>query len=233
MIVTRFGDGLVFEKIGTTLFNNDYQVFEDDTDVAKTFQDGIVAILKKDSAWTYVPTDLKLANPKFDPNFDTYTSSIQGDWKQAAADLDRIKKSAADNRVDIVIYVTESVSGDAMGTNQSMVGRGVFKRSFLGLRDINLAYFVYHMTMYDARTWKTLDHYATVQDRFNDFTWPDKDGPIPADLQQKAKQALLKMEPPQDIGFALCYFGLTRYTHDPINQTRIGTCSAQYGRPQY
>lgn len=233
IVVTRFGNGLVFEKIGTTIFNNDYQVFEDDTDVGKAFQDKIVATLNQDSSWTYVATDIKLAAPKFDPNIDTYTASIQGDWKTAAADLDLIKKAAAENHVDIVIYVTESVAGGVMGTNQSMVGRGLFKRSFLGLKDINRVYLAYRMTLYDAHTWETLDRYSTAQDRFADFEWPLKNGPIPVDLQQQTRQALTALEPPKDVPYALCYFGLTRYTHDPINQNRIGACSAQYGRPLY
>jgi len=235
MVVTRFGNGLTVEKLGSTVFNSYSRIYEDDTDIAKLFQDGTVAVLTKDSHWTYAPTDVSMDPPKYDGDYGDYRSDLIGDWHQADARILKLKQAAHANHVDVLIYIIETIGGNAhvpLGPNNQVMGRGLTKRTLLFRDDMNWAFLAYQIVVYDVRTWESREYSTTFMTPYPQVVWPEfitPKTPLPADTPLNAKMALANIEPPSDLPFALCFLGLTDITHDPSDRTRAYACAQHYG----
>jgi hypothetical protein len=237
MVVTRFGNGMLIEKIGTTpVLNDDFRIYEDDTDVGKLFRDAIVKTLSEDPSWTYVPTEVPMDDPKTDGDVGDYLSSMNDNWHKVAARTKKVKAAAAANHADLVIYVTED-DGSGSGFARPFadaIGRGMYKRAWLGVEEQNYTYISYDIVIYDAHTWKSRSYATTVQNTFHQFAWPTFQkgsvhiGPIPDTVIQNVRDSLPDIEPPRDLTFALCYLGLTTLTQDSNAQTRAYTCAQHY-----
>jgi hypothetical protein len=240
LVVTRFGNALSVEKIGVTIISDDLRVFQDDTNLGKLFSDGTVAILNKESAWSYMPAEIQMDAPIFNGDYGDYRSAIIGDWHKTDARVQKLKQAAAANHADIVIYISEAVIalptppvGNPFAKND-LAGRGVHKQMVLGFADRNDSFVAYSVTVYDAKTWEHRDYTGAYTTPFPQFEWPRLSfprKPLPADIVPEVRQVLVKMEPPADLPFVLCFLGLTNVTHDPLDHTRAYVCAQHYGVP--
>jgi hypothetical protein len=231
-IVSRFSDGIAFEKFGGLYVKNPRLMAPDGVDYAGPWQKAIVDFLGTNYDGTYVPLDFKFASYPTVRN-PNVLGQIFSDEDLSSGDIAQLSQAISGRNLDFVIVITEG-SATAFDLHSASYGHGLHQ-SVTVVKDFPFAYAIYTISVYDVRDWSRRLYVGMSRKNAAPFTSPGDFASITPEIVEQAQSEVATLWPPADTDFALCFFGFARNVQVLDDHTRAYTCNQIYpvNRPEH